>query len=46
MELIGPGGLLTELTRTVLETALEAEMSGEASDHHRGSPRSWDFDVM
>src|SRR3954464_3773526 len=27
IELIGPGGLLTGLTKTVLETALEAEMS-------------------
>ena len=28
VELIGPGGLLTGLTKTVLETALEAEMTG------------------
>jgi putative transposase len=27
VELIGPGGLLTGLTKSVLETALEAEMS-------------------
>ena len=27
VELIGPGGLLTGLTKTVLETALQAEMS-------------------
>jgi putative transposase len=27
VELVGPGGLLTGLTKTVLETALEAEMS-------------------
>jgi putative transposase len=26
VELVGPGGLLTDLTKTVLETALEAEM--------------------
>jgi hypothetical protein len=26
VELVGPGGLLTGLTRTVLETALEVEM--------------------
>jgi hypothetical protein len=26
-ELVGPGGLLTGLTKTVLETALEAEMA-------------------
>jgi len=28
VELVGPGGLLTGLTKTVLETALEAEMTG------------------
>ena len=28
VELTGPGGLLTGLTKTVLETALEAEMTG------------------
>nr|WP_269804150.1 transposase [Pseudonocardia kujensis] len=27
VELVGPGGLLTGLTKTLLETALEAEMS-------------------
>ncbi len=26
VELVGPGGLLTGLTKTVLETALEAEL--------------------
>jgi putative transposase len=26
VDLVGPGGLLTELTKTVLETALEQEM--------------------
>jgi putative transposase len=26
VELVGPGGLLTDLTKTVLETALEAEL--------------------
>ncbi|GLZ48842.1 hypothetical protein Acsp06_50270 [Actinomycetospora sp. NBRC 106375] len=26
-EVVGPGGLLTGLTKTVLETALDAEMS-------------------
>ena len=31
VELVGPGGLLTDLTKTVLETALEAEM-----DDHLG----------
>ena len=32
--LVGPGGLLTGLTKTVLETALEAEM-----DEHLGYPK-------
>ena len=27
VELVGPGGLLTGLTKTVLETALDAELS-------------------
>lgn len=27
IDLVGPGGLLNELTKTVLETALEAEMT-------------------
>jgi transposase-like protein len=34
VELVGPRGLLTGLTRTVLETALEAEL-----DEHLGYPR-------
>jgi transposase-like protein len=34
VELVGPGGLLTGLTKTVLETALEAEM-----DEHLGYPK-------
>jgi transposase-like protein len=34
VELVGPGGLLTGLTKTVLETALEAEM-----DEHLGYAR-------
>jgi len=29
VELIGPGGLLTGLTKTVLETALEAEITDD-----------------
>ena len=33
-ELVGPGGLLTDLTKTVLETALEVEM-----DDHLGYPK-------
>ncbi len=35
VELVGPGGLLTGLTKTVLETALEAEMT----EHPRRPPR-------
>jgi putative transposase len=34
VELVGPGGLLTDLTKTVLETALEAEM-----EDHLGYPK-------
>ncbi len=34
VELVGPGGLLAGLTKTVLETALEAEL-----DEHLGSPK-------
>jgi putative transposase len=34
VELVGPGGLLTGLTKSVLETALEAEM-----DEHLGYPK-------
>ncbi len=34
VELVGPGGLLTGLTKTVLETALEVEM-----DEHLGYPK-------
>ncbi len=34
VELVGPGGLLTGLTKTVLETALEAEL-----DDHLGYPK-------
>jgi transposase-like protein len=35
VDLVGPGGLLNQLTKTVLETALEAEMT-----EHVGSVRS------
>lgn len=35
MSLVGPGGLLSQLTRSVLETALEAELS-EHLGHERG----------
>jgi putative transposase len=34
VDLVGPGGLLTDLTKTVLETALEAEL-----DDHLGYPK-------
>jgi putative transposase len=34
VELVGPGGLLTDLTKTVLETALEVEM-----EDHLGYPK-------
>jgi putative transposase len=45
IELVGPGGLLTGLTKTVLETALDAEMTGHLGyDKHdpagRGSGNS------
>ena len=34
LSLVGPGGVLTDLTKTVIETALEAEM-----DEHLGYPK-------
>jgi len=41
VELVGPGGLLTGLTKTVLETALEAEMSEHLGyDKHDPSGRN------
>ena len=43
MELIGPGGPLTGLTRTVLETALEAETSEHLGyDKHDPAGRNWE----
>jgi putative transposase len=36
--LTGPGGLLTGLTRQVLQTALEAEMTDHLGHHHGGTP--------
>ncbi|MFC0112519.1 transposase [Kibdelosporangium aridum subsp. largum] len=33
VELVGPNGLLNRLTKSVLETALEAEMSEHLGDH-------------
>ena len=38
MALTGPGGLLTGLTKQVLETALNAEMSQHLGHEHRGRP--------
>lgn len=41
VELVGPGGLLTGLTKTVLETALEAEMSEHLGyDRHEAAGRN------
>ena len=41
MDLIGPGGLLTGLTKTVLETALEAELSEHLGyDKHNPAGRN------
>src|SRR3954470_5949926 len=41
IELVGPGGLLTGLTKTVLETALEAEMSEHLGyDKHEPAGRN------
>ena len=41
VELVGPGGLLNGLTRTVLETALEVEMSEHLGyDKHDSSGRN------
>ena len=36
--LTGPGGLLTGLTRQVLQTALEADMSDHPGHEHGGTP--------
>lgn len=47
VELVGPGGLLTDLTKTVLETALEVEMEDHLGyakhapeDRDRGNSRN------
>jgi putative transposase len=45
IDLVGPGGLLNQLTKTVLETALEAEMTEHVGyEKHdpagRGTPNS------
>lgn len=39
VSLVGPGGLLNQLTRNVLETALEAELT-EHLGHEHGQTRS------
>ena len=44
VDLVGPGGLLTGLTKSVLETALEAEMSehlGYDCDDEQVLPGRW-----
>src|SRR5215510_10116562 len=47
VSLVGPGGLLSGLTKTVLETALEAEMTEhvgyephDRAGHHSGNSRN------
>jgi transposase-like protein len=47
LELVGPGGLLTGLTKTVLETALDAELTEhlgydkhDPAGHHSGNSRN------
>lgn len=37
MSLVGPGGLLNQLTRNVLETALEAELTEHLGRERGGS---------
>ncbi|WP_127795219.1 IS256 family transposase [Agromyces sp. LHK192] len=38
VSLVGPGGLLSQLTKTVLETALEAELTDHLGHEHGGTP--------
>ncbi len=38
VSLVGPGGLLSQLTKNVLETALEAEMTEHLGHEHGGTP--------
>ena len=38
VSLVGPGGLLTQLTRNVLETALEAELTEHLGHEHGQTP--------
>jgi putative transposase len=42
IDLVGPGGLLTGLTKTVLETALETELTEHLGyDRHDPAGRNW-----
>ena len=45
IELVGPNGLLAQLTKRVLETALDAEMSDHLGydKHDPVGPQSWQF---
>lgn len=38
VSLVGPGGLLNQLTKNVLETALEADLAEHLSHEHGGTP--------
>lgn len=38
MSLVGPGDLLSRLTKSVLETALEAELTEHLGHEHEGTP--------
>lgn len=38
VSLVGPGGLLSQLTKSVLETALEAELTEHLGHEHGGTP--------
>ena len=38
VSLVGPGGLLNQLTRSVLETALDAELTEHLGHEHGGTP--------
>lgn len=38
MSLVGPGGLLSQLTKNVLEAALNAELTEHLGHEHGGTP--------
>lgn len=38
MGLVGPSGLLSQLTKTVRETALDAELTDHLGHEHSGAP--------